>query len=244
MGAERSIGMVSPSVHSYDDGSCPSLDASPPAVSSPPKELPALPFAGGPLAVMVDGGCRCAGLPCRRGAASGPSSRRASPRWGGGGAVRYGSVALSDGSGGGADTCLRTPGPGPRARAVDDQRSTLKRLLVEASDGFLRLRGVVEFDKGHPPGPPAIPIRRTDADVSSCRQVIESVGEAPGAAVTPVNAAPCGHNLCRSGLSLPCGAWASACGASRGHRPLYPPLPPPPPPGRRSVRLPPSRGRA
>jgi hypothetical protein len=134
----------------------------------PPKELPALPFGDGPLAVMVDGGCPCAGLRCRRGAASGPSSRHASPRWGGGGAVRYGSVARSDGSGGGADTCLRTPGPGARVRTDDDQRSTLKRPIVDATDGVLRRRGVVEFDTGHPPCPPAVPIRRTD---SACHHV-------------------------------------------------------------------------
>jgi hypothetical protein len=43
---------------------------------------------------------------------------------------------------------------------VDDQRATLKGLRVEATDGFLRLRRVVEFDKGNATGSPAIPIYR------------------------------------------------------------------------------------
>jgi hypothetical protein len=43
---------------------------------------------------------------------------------------------------------------------VDDQRSTLKGLRVEATYGFLRLRGVVEFDEGNPTRP--APMRPTN----------------------------------------------------------------------------------
>jgi hypothetical protein len=45
-------------------------------------------------------------------------------------------------------------------RLVDDQRSTLKGLIVEAAYGLLRLGGIGEFDKGNPARPPALPIRR------------------------------------------------------------------------------------
>jgi hypothetical protein len=113
----RSIGFCSPSVHPCDDGRCPSLDASPSASSSsPPKNCPLCRSRMGPLGGRVDFGRRCASFRGPRGAASGPNSRRASPRGGGHGAVTRGSAALSGEGEGGADACPRTPGPGSRAR--------------------------------------------------------------------------------------------------------------------------------
>jgi hypothetical protein len=43
---------------------------------------------------------------------------------------------------------------------VNDQRSTLKGLLVKPTDGLLRLSGIVEFNKGNPARPAAFAIRR------------------------------------------------------------------------------------
>src|SRR5919109_5620924 len=127
----------------------------------PPKELPAMPFADGPF-----GGTRGWRTPMRRlslptrGRIRTEIATRLAPVW----RPWCRPTRLGRPVGGGRGWRRRVP-PDARTglaytRVVDDQRSTLKGLRVEAADGLLRLRGVVEFDKGHPPWPPAVPIRR------------------------------------------------------------------------------------
>src|SRR5262245_2705400 len=127
----------------------------------PPKELPAMPFADGPF-----GGTRGWRTPMRRlsrptrGRVGAELATRLAPVW----RPWCRPTRLGRPVGGGRGWRRRVP-PDARtrlacARVVDDQRSTLKGLRVEAADGLLRLRGVVEFDKGNPPRPPVVPRRR------------------------------------------------------------------------------------
>jgi hypothetical protein len=115
----RSIGFVSPSVHSCDEGRGPSLDASPSASSSsPPKNCPLCRSRMGPLGGRVDFGRRCAGFRWARGAASGPKSRRASPLRAGRVSAPRGVTARSgEVKDGGAEGLFLRPGRGSRARA-------------------------------------------------------------------------------------------------------------------------------
>src|SRR5919109_3222624 len=127
----------------------------------PPKELPAMPFADGPF-----GGTRGWRTPMRRlslptrGRIRTEIATRLAPVW----RPWCRPTRLGRPVGGGRGWRRRVP---PDAwtrlactRVVDDQRSPVKRLRVEAADGLLRLRRVVEFDKGNPPRPPAVSIRR------------------------------------------------------------------------------------
>jgi hypothetical protein len=118
--SERSICLFSPSVHSSDVLRRSSLDASLSASSSsPPKNCPLSRSRMGPLGLRVDFGRRFAGFRWPRGAASGPTSRRAPPLCGGRGSVPRGSVAQSgEVSDGGADAFFLTLGPDSRARAT------------------------------------------------------------------------------------------------------------------------------